>query len=78
MPPIDLHTLRWEAQVFTVTVRQIHDGEPLPPMLMREHVDRGLTLAAAVPDLLAEIDALRARIAQMNENRSTPKETKNP
>ena len=73
MPPIDLHTLRWEAQVYAVTRRQIHDGEPLPPILMREHVDRGMKLAAAVPDLLAEIDALRARITQLEENRSTPK-----
>jgi len=43
-------------------------------MLAREHVDRGLKLAAAVPDLLAEIDALRARITQLEENRSAPKE----
>jgi len=74
MPPIDLEKLRWEAQVFTVTDRQIHDGGAIPPMLAREHVDRGLKLAAAVPDLLAEIDALRARITQMEENRSAPKE----
>lgn len=75
MPPIDLHTLRWEAQVYAVTRRQIHDGEPLPPILMREHVDRGLKLAVAVPNLLAEIDALRARINEL-EKKPTSQETR--
>jgi len=42
-------------------------------MLAREHVDRGLKLAAAVPDLLAEIDALRARITQLTQGKETPK-----
>ena len=73
MPPIDLEKLRWEAQVFTVTDRQLTAGEMIPLALIREHADRGLKLAAAVPDLLAEIDALRARITQLEENRSTPK-----
>lgn len=75
MPPIDLHTLRWEAQVYAVTRQQIRDGEPLPPMLMREHVDRGLKLAAAVPNLLAENDALQARVNEL-EKRPASQETR--
>ncbi len=72
MPLIDLHTLRSELQVYTVTDRQLHDGETMPLALIREHADRGLKLAAAVPDLLAEIDALRARITQLTQTKETP------
>ena len=69
MPPIDLEKLRWEAQVFTVTDRELSEGEPIPLMLIREHADRGLKLAAAVPDLLAEIDALRTRITELEKKK---------
>jgi len=71
MPPIDLEKLRWEAQVFTVTDRQLTAGEMIPLALIREHADRGLKLAAAVPNLLAEIDALRARITQLTQGKET-------
>ena len=75
MPLIDLNTVRWEAQVYTVTDRQLHDGEAVPLILIREHVDRGLKLAVAVPNLLAEIDALRARINEL-EKKPTSQETR--
>lgn len=73
MPLIDLNTVRWEAQVYTVTDRQLHDGEAVPLILIREHADRGLKLAAAVPDLLDEIDVLQARISELERRRPAPK-----